>query len=185
VSYLPQHYRIISRRSSFGLSPYFVLLGTTSGTCQFANILVLPRSRADVACCKEISGFACFAGLLGIAQVGVQWSCFTVMCEKLYSTSLAFRRAHLHTVFSSSLSSSHEPPSPHRALPKTLRDPPFAQRSWSLPSAWYMASSPSFCPSTSSLSTPTPFNHGQTSSAFSPPFSPRSSIYRKSTLRSC
>ena len=84
VSYLPQHYRIISRRSSFGLSPYFVLLGTTSGTCQFANILVLPRSRADIACCKEISGFACFAGLLGIAQVGVQWSCFTVMCEKLH-----------------------------------------------------------------------------------------------------
>lgn len=79
VSYLPQHFRIINRRSSFGLSPYFVLLGTTSGTCAFANILVLPTSRADVACCKEISGFACFAGILGIAQVGVQWSCFTFM----------------------------------------------------------------------------------------------------------
>lgn len=79
LSYLPQHHRIISRRSSFGLSPYFVLLGTTSGTCQFANILVLPRSRADIACCKEVSGFACFAGLLGIAQVGVQWSCFAII----------------------------------------------------------------------------------------------------------
>lgn len=79
VSYLPQHYRIISRRSSFGLSPYFVLLGTTSGTCAFANILTLPASRKDIACCHEIDGFPCFAGLLGVLQVGVQWSCFTIM----------------------------------------------------------------------------------------------------------
>lgn len=79
VSYLPQHHRIISRRSSAGISPYFVLLGTTSGTCAFANILALPSSRADIACCKEVNGFECFAGLLGIAQVGVQWACFTVM----------------------------------------------------------------------------------------------------------
>lgn len=71
--------RIVLRRSSFGLSPYFVLLGTTSGTCAFANILVLPTSREDMACCHQIDGFACVAGLLGIAQVGVQWSCFTVI----------------------------------------------------------------------------------------------------------
>jgi len=79
ISYLPQHIRIVSRRSSFGISPWFVLLGTTSGTCQFANIVVLPTSRADAACCKNISGFSCFAGLLGIAQVGVQWCCFAVI----------------------------------------------------------------------------------------------------------
>lgn len=95
MSYLPQHYRIISRRSSFGLSPYFVLLGTTSGTCQFANILVLPRSRADIACCKEVSGFACFAGLLGIAQVGVQWSCFTAMFDR--PIHYFYSKAHLFT----------------------------------------------------------------------------------------
>jgi hypothetical protein len=79
VSYLPQHARIISLRSSFGISPFFVLLGTTSGTFGFANILVLPRSAQDVACCREISGIACFAGLLGIFQVGVQWLCFSIM----------------------------------------------------------------------------------------------------------
>ena len=78
-SYVPQHHRIISRRSSEGLSPYFVLLGTVASTCTFANILVLPTSRADVACCREISGFACFAGLLGILQIGVIWACFTFM----------------------------------------------------------------------------------------------------------
>ncbi|KAJ5135104.1 uncharacterized protein N7515_004382 [Penicillium bovifimosum] len=75
-SYLPQHIRIISRRSSFGISPYFILLGVTSGTSAFTNILVFPSTAQDVACCKEISGFACFAGLLGILQMGMQWLCF-------------------------------------------------------------------------------------------------------------
>ncbi|MCJ1292311.1 hypothetical protein MMC34_003861 [Xylographa carneopallida] len=76
ASYLSQYHRIIVRRSSEGISPYFLLLGTTAGTCAFANILVLPASRADLACCKDISGFACFASLLGILQVGLVWSCF-------------------------------------------------------------------------------------------------------------
>ncbi|KAK7556799.1 PQ loop repeat protein-like protein [Phyllosticta paracitricarpa] len=76
VSYLPQHAKIIIRRSSEGLSPWFVLLGTTSGTCAIANILVLPKSRSDIGCCSEIGGFPCAAALLGIAQVGAQWSCF-------------------------------------------------------------------------------------------------------------
>ncbi|KAL9010486.1 MAG: hypothetical protein Q9173_004585 [Seirophora scorigena] len=83
ISYIPQHYRIISRRSSEGISPYFVLLGTTSGTFAFANILTLPESRADLACCSEISAFGCFSGILGVAQIGVQWSCFTVIASAL------------------------------------------------------------------------------------------------------
>ena len=79
VSYLPQHLRIIIRRSSEGLSPYFVLLGTTSSTFAIANILTLPKSQSDIECCYYISHFACIAGLLGIAQVAMQWGCFTLM----------------------------------------------------------------------------------------------------------
>ncbi|KAK7927322.1 hypothetical protein PG985_004320 [Apiospora marii] len=78
-SYLLQHYRIISRGTSEGISPYFVLLGVTSANSQFANILALPQSRADVECCKQVSGLECAAGLLGIAQIGVQWICFAVI----------------------------------------------------------------------------------------------------------
>ncbi|KAL2153630.1 hypothetical protein VTH82DRAFT_4785 [Thermothelomyces myriococcoides] len=77
ISYLPQHVRIITRGTSEGISPYWVLLGTTSATSAFANILLLPKSRQDVACCKELETFHCIAGLLGIAQLGVQWICFT------------------------------------------------------------------------------------------------------------
>ncbi|KAJ5888083.1 hypothetical protein N7495_008124 [Penicillium taxi] len=76
VSYLPQHLRIISLRSSFGISPYFILLGTTSGTSAFANILTFPKTAQDVSCCQEISGLACFSGMLGVFQVGMQWLCF-------------------------------------------------------------------------------------------------------------
>lgn len=79
ISYLPQHYRIITRGTAEGISPYFVLLGTTSATSGFANILTLPQSRQDVACCKVLDRFECVAGLLGIAQLGAQWVCFTFM----------------------------------------------------------------------------------------------------------
>ncbi|KAI1635395.1 ATP synthase F0 [Biscogniauxia mediterranea] len=79
LSYVTQHYRIISRGSSEGISPYFVLLGVTSANAQFGNILTLPASRADVACCKEVSPFECTAGLLGIAQIGTQWICFAII----------------------------------------------------------------------------------------------------------
>ncbi|KAG0640981.1 hypothetical protein HOY80DRAFT_883934 [Tuber brumale] len=78
ISYLPQHHRIISRGTSEGISPVFLLLGVTSGTCAFANILIL--SRGVLACCgKGIGGFNCFAASLGVVQVGTQWSCFGVI----------------------------------------------------------------------------------------------------------
>ncbi|EQK98050.1 hypothetical protein G6O67_000502 [Ophiocordyceps sinensis] len=79
ISYLPQHYRIISRGTSEGISPYFVLLGTTSATAGFANILTVPPSRAAIGCCKEVGTFECAAGLLGVAQLGMQWLCFTLI----------------------------------------------------------------------------------------------------------
>ncbi|KAH9897197.1 hypothetical protein F4778DRAFT_247248 [Xylariomycetidae sp. FL2044] len=79
LSYVTQHYRIIYRGSSDGISPYFVLLGVTSANSQFGNILTLPQSRADVACCKEVSPFECTAGLLGIVQIGTQWICFAII----------------------------------------------------------------------------------------------------------
>ncbi|KAH7319872.1 hypothetical protein B0I35DRAFT_352488 [Stachybotrys elegans] len=79
ISYLPQHYRIISRGTSEGISPYFVLLGTTSATSGFANILTVPPSRAAISCCKELDTFECTAGLLGLAQLGLQWICFALI----------------------------------------------------------------------------------------------------------
>ena len=79
VSYLPHHYRIISRRTSEGISPYFELQRTTSATSGIASILTLEPSRQDIACCKSVEALQCLGGLLGIAQLGVQWICFSLM----------------------------------------------------------------------------------------------------------
>ena len=79
VSYFPQHYKIISRRSSEGLSPWWVLLGSLSSIAAIGNILVLPASRADIRCCQELDGGSCAAALLGVAQIGCQWACFMFM----------------------------------------------------------------------------------------------------------
>lgn len=79
ISYLPQHIKIIQNRSSEGLSPWWVLLGGLSSIAAIGNILTLPASRADMNCCREISGGACAAALLGIVQIGCQWACFMFM----------------------------------------------------------------------------------------------------------
>ncbi|KAK6515183.1 hypothetical protein TWF506_007528 [Arthrobotrys conoides] len=78
VSYLPQHHRIITRRTSEGISPLFLLLGVTSGTCALANIWLL--GWGVVGCCaSDLGPFQCFAGMLGILQVTTQWSCFMII----------------------------------------------------------------------------------------------------------
>lgn len=51
-------------------------MGTLSSITAITNIIVLPTSQHDMACCKEISAAACGAALLGIVQIGVQWTCF-------------------------------------------------------------------------------------------------------------
>jgi hypothetical protein len=94
VSYLPQHYRIISRGTSEGISPYFVLLGVTSATAGFANILTVPPSRAAIGCCKELGRFECAAGLLGVAQLGAQWLCFSLILV-LFLIFFRYRQANV------------------------------------------------------------------------------------------
>jgi len=79
ISYLPQHAKIIQHRTSEGLSPWWVLLGGLSSIAALGNILTLPASREDVRCCREINGGACAAALLGVGQIGLQWSCFMFM----------------------------------------------------------------------------------------------------------
>lgn len=79
VSYFPQHAKIIQRRSSEGLSPWWVLLGGLSSIAAIGNIMTLPASREDIACCKELRGGECAAALLGVAQIGCQWTCFMFM----------------------------------------------------------------------------------------------------------
>ncbi|KAK5707697.1 hypothetical protein LTR97_000235 [Elasticomyces elasticus] len=72
LSYIPQHLKILSRRSSEGLSPWWVLLGALSSIAALGNILTLPTSREDVACCKTIGRGECVAALLGLHNIFAQ-----------------------------------------------------------------------------------------------------------------
>jgi len=69
VSYVPQYARIVGRQSAEGLSTLYILLGSMSGICAVANILILPASQVDIGCCRNNNTFACVAGLLGMVQV--------------------------------------------------------------------------------------------------------------------
>jgi len=77
VSYLPQHYRIVHKKSVEGISPYFLLLGLISSTCALWNILLLQRS--VVGCCASLTLLQCFAAVLGILQIVLQFAMFAVV----------------------------------------------------------------------------------------------------------
>ncbi|KAL8686499.1 MAG: hypothetical protein Q9218_007059, partial [Villophora microphyllina] len=74
-SYLPQYQRIISRGSSQGISPYFVLISTLFATTALANILLLQSVNGGYNCCKigDVHGSQCFIAFASTAQAGLQW----------------------------------------------------------------------------------------------------------------
>ncbi|WWD21372.1 hypothetical protein CI109_105857 [Kwoniella shandongensis] len=77
ISYLPQHIRIISAKTSEGFSPWFLLLGATSSASGMLNLLIVqwPLFR----CCRILSAGRCFESLLGFYQVTLQWLLFTII----------------------------------------------------------------------------------------------------------
>ncbi|OWT37032.1 hypothetical protein C366_04244, partial [Cryptococcus neoformans Tu401-1] len=77
ISYLPQHIRIISAKSSEGFSPWYLLLGATSSASGMLNILIMqwPLFR----CCRILSAGSCFESLLGFLQVTLQWLLFSII----------------------------------------------------------------------------------------------------------
>lgn len=69
-SYVPQYIRIISRKSSEGISPWFLLLGIISSFSAFFNILLVSQSVYN--CCHIITTGQCFSASLAIIQISVQ-----------------------------------------------------------------------------------------------------------------
>jgi len=76
VSYLPQHYRIISNKSSEGFSPWFLLLGSTASASGLLNMIVMQWG--VLKCCNVYSTSDCLETVGGVIQVGFQWALFCV-----------------------------------------------------------------------------------------------------------
>jgi len=77
ISYLPQHLRIIQKRSSEGLSPWFLLLGSTASAAAMLNMITVQWE--IIKCCREISAGYCIESLGGIIQVALTWFLFTLI----------------------------------------------------------------------------------------------------------
>lgn len=71
LSYIPQHYTIINRKTSEGISPLFLILGSMSAVSALSN-LVLVSTDARSCCSAELNVFECWSSLLGLLQVGAQ-----------------------------------------------------------------------------------------------------------------
>ncbi|KAL8865811.1 MAG: hypothetical protein Q9174_006679 [Haloplaca sp. 1 TL-2023] len=81
-SYLPQYHRIISRGSSHGISPYFILLSTVFTTSALANTLLLQSADGGYDCCKSsnsIHGSECFTSLAATVQAALHWLASTIL----------------------------------------------------------------------------------------------------------
>ncbi|KAJ2470594.1 hypothetical protein GGI02_002824 [Coemansia sp. RSA 2322] len=76
LSYLPQHIKILRRRSSDGISPYFILLGAVGAGSNITNIILLQF--IALQCCTVQTYGECAASVLGILQVVIQGTMFYV-----------------------------------------------------------------------------------------------------------
>ncbi len=99
VSYLPQHIRIYTRRSSEGLSPFFLLLGITSCTNALLNVSVLQWR--VLQCCSELSPGVCFANILGAIQLLLQFVMFGIVYITSVTAEYAKRLVSCFSWFSS------------------------------------------------------------------------------------
>lgn len=101
LSYVPQHLKIIQRKSAEGLSSLFLLLGTTSGISAFANLILLSSISID-CCSKGLSVFECFTGQLGLIQVGTQAIfafLIVVFCVYCTKDSLVQDKVQYYTIY--------------------------------------------------------------------------------------
>lgn len=97
-SYLPQHIKIIKRRSSEGLSPAYLLLGSLSAFSAFTNIFIVtvPARRC---CVSTLSAFQCSNALVGFFQIFLQAIGFIlifVLCVSVTRNSIRESKTDYH-----------------------------------------------------------------------------------------
>ncbi|GMM28418.1 hypothetical protein DAMA08_011340 [Martiniozyma asiatica (nom. inval.)] len=70
ISYIPQHYKIISRGTSSGLSPTFLLCGSISAFAALINVWLMTMPARG--CAANFSLLQILNSLMGLIQVGIQ-----------------------------------------------------------------------------------------------------------------
>lgn len=97
ISYLPQHVRIIVRKTSEGLSPNFLLLGSLSSFAAAINIYLVTIPTRQ-CCSTSLSKFECINALANMFQIMIQAVCcimILVLCVFTTRNSIRESRAEL------------------------------------------------------------------------------------------
>jgi uncharacterized protein with PQ loop repeat len=71
TSYLPQHVKILKRRTSEGLSPDFILLGSLSAFSALTNIFIFTIPARE-CCYSTLTALQCSSSLIGLLQIFLQ-----------------------------------------------------------------------------------------------------------------
>jgi len=95
ASYLPQHWRIFSSKTSEGISPWFLLLGATSSASSLLNVLSLQWH--VIRCCQSWGMGGCLENALGILQIFFQWLCFNIVLI-LFLIYYPISKKHIHVI---------------------------------------------------------------------------------------
>ncbi|TPX68914.1 hypothetical protein SpCBS45565_g02857 [Spizellomyces sp. 'palustris'] len=94
LSYVPQFIKIVQRKTSEGLSLWFLLLGAIGMASTVGNMALLQYPY--VLCCKRPmwTPLMCFENTLGLTQVGIQTVCF-MTCVVLYFAYYPAAKKHI------------------------------------------------------------------------------------------
>ncbi|GME94398.1 unnamed protein product [[Candida] boidinii] len=100
ISYIPQHIRIFRRKSSEGLSPVFLFVGSASGFAAFLNLILITQP-ARACCVDSLTVFQCINSQVGLIQVGSQAIAYIlifVLCVYLTKNSITESEKEYHTL---------------------------------------------------------------------------------------
>ncbi|KAJ3225948.1 hypothetical protein HK099_005881 [Clydaea vesicula] len=78
LSYIPQFYKIIYKKTSEGLSVYFILLGNLGSISVVSNVLIL-QFPVFHCCSKNWPAITCAENVMGITQVAIQLCCLFLL----------------------------------------------------------------------------------------------------------
>lgn len=81
LSYVPQYHRIFMHKSTYGLSPYFLLFSTLVSTSFLGSGVFQAAYTYSNRCCREDPGVErgihCYGIQMGAWQALIQWVCCT------------------------------------------------------------------------------------------------------------
>ena len=78
LSFVPQHIKIIKKKSHVGLSFESSVVGVATCICNLANIIISNYYKS-FTCCKQVGTFNCVGNFLSVFQIFFLWISLTIV----------------------------------------------------------------------------------------------------------